>query len=175
MWLRPIDGGRRRTEVGLGRGWRGERVEAQEGRTEDRGHPEATKAGGRRGGLDTGFDPRREPRVGAVEHATAEDHLHLVPGHRQPPDHGAGHGRHLVGQEAGRLGCRPVAVGGGIEADPGQLEQPAVLEGTGVDGGQYRLGVGQIEVGRDSVGEGRGPSAPVAGPERQTQGPDPEP
>ena len=49
---------------------------------------------------------------------------------------------------------------GGIEADPGQFEQPPVVERSGVDRAQHGLGVGHPEVCRDQVGQaGRAPPA----------------
>ena len=126
-------------------------------------------------GQDAGLDALGEPGVVTVEHAAAQDDLHLLTAHPEAPDDGGDHQRHLVGQEGGGSGRGGVAAGGGVEAYPGELEQPPVLECAGIDRGQYRLGVREPEVHRDELGQGGGPTAPVARSEGEAQGPHPEP
>ena len=81
----------------------------------------------------------------------------------------------LVGQRVRRLASRRVAVGGGIEEDPGQFEEPGVGNGARVDAAERGLGVGHPEVGRHAVAEDGGITTTVTGPQREAEGPQSEP
>ncbi len=81
----------------------------------------------------------------------------------------ADEGHDFVGQEVRRFASEWVAVGGRVEEDPCQLEEPVVGDGARVDAGQHGLGVGLAEIRGNPLAErGRRPAS-VAGPQRQAQ------
>ena len=113
--------------------------------------------------------------VGVEDAATQDDFDRLVL-QVEPDDGGADEGR-----RSRRRACRPparagcVAVGGGVEEDAGELEQPGVGDGPGVDAGQRGLRVGRPELGRHPFAQGGGGAAAVAGPQGEAEGAQPQP
>ena len=87
-----------------------------------------------------------EGGVGGVEDAATEDDLHRLVAQVEPDDGGADERGDLVGQEVGCLAGGCIAVGGGVEEDPGQLEEPGVGERAAVDARERCLGVGRAEL-----------------------------
>ena len=115
------------------------RIETDQCGTEHRRRTEADEDGAGCGRVDTGRHTGVEGGVGRLEDPTAEDDLDRLVLQVEPDDGGPDERGDLVGQDVGRLAGGRVAFGGGVEEDPGQLEQPVVGERAGVDAGRAPL------------------------------------